>query len=197
VKAFEVNPKGGEKVMYVGILDKKTMIACASKKDFADAVARLNGTKSGGLKSTLVKDLLKTVNNKQSISMIATNGVLTKLAEKNPQAGNPQAKAVIDGLGKIDAFSAAITIQKDIDFQVGVNAKDEKTAKEFANVSNVGLGIAKAKLKEQVENNAQLAPVLDVVNTIRATTQGANLLIRGQISFETLEKLLQNLPTPN
>src|SRR5438132_362818 len=38
VKAFEIAPKD-EKTMYVGILNKKTMIACATKADFAEAVA--------------------------------------------------------------------------------------------------------------------------------------------------------------
>jgi hypothetical protein len=196
VKAFEVSPKD-EKTMYVGILNKKTMIACASKKDFEEAVARLDGRKSPNLKSEVVKELLGTVSNKQTISIVATSEVLGKLSENNPNAGNPQAKVALDGLKKIDGFSVAITIQKDIDFQVGVNAKDDKTAKEFANISNVGLGIAKAKLTEQAKDNAQLTPVLDVINTIRATTQGSNLLIRGQVSFETLEKLLQNLPGAN
>src|SRR5262249_40609347 len=94
VKAFEVTPKDKEdKTMYAGILNKQTMIACASKKDFAEAVARMDGSKTVNFKSELVKSLLNTVNNKQSISMIATSDVLTKISEKNPQAGNPQAKA--------------------------------------------------------------------------------------------------------
>lgn len=193
VKAFEVTPQD-EKTMYVGILNKKTMIACASKKDFEEAVARSKGTKKANFKSDVVKNLLSTINDKQSISMVATSEVLAKLSENNPQADNAQAKAALEGLKKVDGFSLAVTIQKDVDFQVDINAKDDKTAKEFANIANVGVALAKAKLTEQAKDNTQLAPVLDVVNTIRATTEGSNLLIRGQISFDTLEKLLANLP---
>ncbi len=196
VKAFEVTPKD-EMTLYVGILNKKTMIACAAKEDFEEAVARFNGSKKANFKSDLVKNLLKTVDDKQSISMVATSEVLAKLSEKRPNADNQGAKMALEGLKKMDAFSLAVTIEKDIDFQVGVNAKDDKTAKEFANLSNVGLGLAKTKLKELAENNEQIAPVLDVVNTVRATTQGSNLLIKGQISSETLQKLLANLPGTN
>jgi hypothetical protein len=196
VNTFELTQKD-EKTMYVGILGKKTMIACVAKSDFETAVARFNGNKTANFKSDLVKNLLSTVNDKQSISVVATSEILAKLSENNPNAGNPQAKAALDGLKKMDAFRVAITIQKDIDFQVGVNAKDDKTAKEFANISNVGLGFAKTQLKKQVEDNAQLAPVLDVIDTIRATAQGSNLLIRGQISSESLQKLLSLLPGTN
>src|SRR5262245_54456959 len=69
--AFEVTPKE-EKTMYVGILDKKTMIACVSKADFAEAVARQNGTKAGTFKAPVFKNLLQTTSNKQSISFVAT-----------------------------------------------------------------------------------------------------------------------------
>lgn len=165
IKAFEVAPKD-EQPMYVGILNNKTMIACATKKDLEVAVARLNGDKSPNFKSDLVKNLLGTVNDKQSISIVATSEILTKLSEDNPNAGNPQAKGALDQLKKMDAFSVAVTIQKDIDFQVGVNAKDDKTAKDFAAASNFGLGMAKAKLGELAKDNAQIAPVLDVVNTV-------------------------------
>jgi hypothetical protein len=196
VKAFEVTPKD-EKTMYVGILNKKTMIACATKKDFEEAVARSNDDKKPSFKSNLIKNLLSTVNDKQSISVIATSEIVAKLSENNPNAGNPQAKGALDQLKKMDAFSLAITIEKDIDFQVGVSAKDDKTAKDFANLSNVGLGVAKTQLKKLVENMEQLAPVLDVVETIRADAKGSNLLIRGQISSEALSKLLANLPGLN
>ena len=193
IKAFEISPMD-EKTMYVGILNKKTMIACATKKDFEEAVARSNGTTTPKFKSDTMKELLKTVNDKQSISMVATSALLIKLSENNPNAGNPQAKGALDQLKKMEGFSAAITIQKDIDFQVGVNAKDDKTAKEFAALGNAGVTFGKAALKEKAKDNAQLMPVLEVLETIRITSEGNNLLVRGQISFETLEKLLSNLP---
>ncbi len=193
VKAFAVSPKD-EKTMYVGILNKKTMIACATKADFEEAVARFNGSKAPNFKSDTVRTLLSTMNDKQSISMVATSGILTKLSENNPNAGNPQAKGALDKLKDVHGISAAITIQKDIDFQVGINAKDDKTAKEFAALGNAGVTFGKAALKEKAKDNDQLAPVLQVLETIRITSQESNLLLRGQISADALQKLLANLP---
>jgi hypothetical protein len=198
VKAFEVSPKE-EKTMYVGILNKKTMIACATKADFTEAVARFNGTKKASFKSDAVKTLLETVNNKQSLSMVATSTVLAKLAENAPQGGGDQAKQALELMKTMEGFTMALTVQKNIDFQAGANTKDAKTAGEYAGLVNLFINGAKAKVAEQAKNNNDEKSKLaaDILNTVRATTQGNNLMIRGQITFENLEKLLKNVPLPN
>jgi hypothetical protein len=195
INAFEVTPKD-EKTMYVGILNEKMMIACVTKADFAGAVARANGTKTSTFKAEVFKSLLQTTSTKQSISFVATSKILNKLAENNPNAGNDQAKMAMAALQQVDGFSAAITIEKNIDFQLGINAKDAETAQKFAGMANAGLLVAKAKVAEQAKQNEKLAPAVDVMNTLRADAKGPNLVIRGQITFEILEKLLQNLPNP-
>lgn len=197
VKAFEVSPKD-EKTIYLGVLNKKTMIACATKADFAEAVARLNGDKSPNFKSAVFKSLLETVNNKQSMSIVATGSMLAKLAEKAPEgAGGAQAAQAIAVLKQMDGFSAAVTIQKNIDFQLGVNTKDNETASKYAGLGNILIGAAKIKIGDEAKKNEKLVPAVEILNTIRVTAQDSNLVVRGQISFEALEKLLQNLPIPN
>ena len=52
------------------------------RSDFAEAVARLGGSKAGTFKSDSFKSLLETVNNKQSISFAATSKIMGKLATK-------------------------------------------------------------------------------------------------------------------
>ena len=195
VEAFEVTPKE-EKTMYVGVLDKKTMIACATKADFAEAVARNGGTKAGTFKSASIKSLMSTVNSKQSINFVATSKILAKLAENNPNAGNDQAKMAMAALEQVDGFSAAITIAKNIDFQLGINAKDAETAQKFAGMANAGLLVARAEIMKRAKDNDKIAPAVDVVNSIRANAKGPNVIITGQVTYEVLEKLLQNLPTP-
>jgi hypothetical protein len=195
IKAFEVAPEG-EKTIYIGVLDKKTMIAAATKADFADAVARFKGTKDSSLK-TEVKDLLKTVNSKQSINAIATSNILAKLSEKAPQGNNEQAKMAVAALNKLEGVSLAITVQKDIDFQVGVNTKDKETAESFATLGTVAIAGLKMSLADKAKNNEDLLPAVDVLKTLRATAKGTNLIIQGQISFETLTTLLKKLPINN
>jgi hypothetical protein len=194
-RAFEVTPKD-EKTMYVGVLDKKTMIASVTKADFTEAVARNKGTRPATFKTDVVKNLMASTSKKQSLSFLATSKVLAKLGENNPNANNDQAKMAMAALQQVEGFSAALTIQKDIDFQLGINAKDADTAKKIEGVVGAGLLIARGKVMELAKQNEKLAPAVDVVNSIRAVSKGPNLTITGQITFDALEKLLQNLPMP-
>lgn len=196
VKAFEVSTKD-EKTMYLGVLSKKTMIACVTKKDFAEAVARNEGNKGAAFKTDVIKKLITTVNSKQSISMVATSKILAKLAENAPQANGNQAQQALAFLKTMDGFSAAVTIQKDIDFQLGVNTMDAETAQKYAGIANLAIGVAKMKVAEEAKKNEKLAPAVDIVNSIRVTAQASNLVIRGQITFENLQKLMELIPQMN
>jgi len=193
-KAFEIAPKGGEKTVYIGILDKKTMIATGRKDEFADAVGRLAGTKKSSLKPE-VKAMLETVNNKQSISMIATGPMLLKMMQNAPQgaAGAQQAAAVLQ---QLDGVSASLTVQKNIDFQVAATAQDNKTAEDWAKKGNGGLAAARFLVAQQAMKNEKLTPVAEVLNTVKVSTQNRNVVVRGQVSFENLTKLLQMIPMP-
>jgi hypothetical protein len=52
------------------------------------------------------------------------------------------------------------------------------------------------KVAEKAKEDEKFKTAVDIVNTVRVTTQGPNLVIRGQVTFANLEKLLQNLPIP-
>lgn len=193
IKAYEVAPKD-EKTIYIGVLNKKTLIVAPSKADFSEAVGRLNGTKEPSIKAE-IKNLLDTVNAKQSLSVVATGTLLAKLAENAPQA-NDQAKAAAGFLQKLDGASVAITMDRNIDFQVGVTTPDNKTATDFANKANLFITVGKASVADKAKNDEKAAVALEVLNTMRASAQGNNLVVRGQVTFEALSKLLQNLPIP-
>jgi len=194
LKAFEISPQG-EKTIYIGVLSKKVMIAASSKADFADAAARLSGTKQSAMKAE-VKALMGTVNNKQSLSVIATSGAVAKLADLAPEGAGGQAKKAMAMMKDVDGFSIAVTIQKNIDLQLGVNMKDKDAAATSAFAVNAGVALFKGQFQQKAKEDKKFETAVEVLNSIRATAQGSNLMIRGQISFETLEKILQNLPIP-
>ncbi|MSU79938.1 MAG: hypothetical protein EXS16_17840 [Gemmataceae bacterium] len=194
-KAFEVSPKG-EKSMLVGVLNKKTLIACLTKKDFGDAVARSGAKGAGKFKSETVTNLLQTVTAKQSISFVATSKVLGKLAENAPE-GAPQAKMAVEAIKQMDGFSAAITIQKDIDVQLGLNMKDADTANKTAAGINFAITLFKGKVDDMAKGDEKAKVLADVMNTLRASSKGPNIVINARLTFENLGKLLQSLPLPN
>ena len=194
-KAFEITIED-QKTIYVGVLSKKIMIATTSKADYTEAVARLNGVKQAAFKAE-VRSLLKTTNNKQSISVLATSAVMTKLADKAPAGAGDQIKKAGEFLKGIEGLSMAITIEKNIDFQLGVNSKDEKSATDLANIAKFGIGVGKQSYVEKAKTDENAAVILAIINSVTTTVSGSNVLVRGQLTFENLEKLLQNLPGQN
>jgi|ERR1051325_1014803 hypothetical protein len=191
VKTFEISP-ANQKPMYIGILDNKTMIVTADRADYTEAIARYNGTKKAAFKADVIKSLIGAVNARQSISFVATSKVLAKLAENVP---NDKAKAVVAGI-EAEGYSIAITINRDLDIHLGLNAKDNETASKYGTLVNAGLKAAREKVAEKAKEDEKAKVALDILRTIEATTKGPNLTIRGQISFEHLDMILKNLPIP-
>ena len=194
-RAFEIQGKA-EKKMYVGILDAKTMILCGSKTDFAEAVDRFKGTKKAAFKADVVKGLLETISPKQSISMVATSNMMSRVADNAPQAG-AQAKAAVAAIQQVDGASIAITLQKDLEILIGVNAKDKETASKYSAIADAFLKAAREKVAEKAKENEkdeQVKLTLDILRTIQATTRGSNIIIQGRISYENLGAIIKLLP---
>ena len=196
VNAFEIAPKE-EKKMYIGILDKSTAIASATKEDFVEAANRHAANKKAAFKSESMRNLLETVNTKQSLSIVATSNIFAKLAENLPEgAQGDKLDKAMDILKQSNGFSAAITIEKDIDFLFGVDAKDKEAAKKLTGEIEGGIAAIKAFVAIQKKRNQDVGPLEDIVNTLKLTTTGNNLVVRGQVSFDLLSEILKSLPIP-
>src|SRR5207253_1867813 len=135
--------------------------------------------------------LLDTVNDKQSINFVGTGAALAKLIENLPV---PNGDAAAGALQNIDGISGAITIKKEVQFQLGVNAKDEAGAKKMAQDGTGMLLGVQFLVAQQAKQDAKFAPVVDIVKTLRITNQGSNVILRGTVSLDVIEKLMKNIP---
>ena len=79
-------------------------------------------------------------------------------------------------------------------FQLGMTTLDEETAKKAAAAANGGLFMVRTLAEQKAKEDANLLPLVDISKTLRITSQGNNLLLRGEITAENLERLLKNLP---
>lgn len=189
-KVLEIQAEG--KTFYAAMVSKTTILGSLSKEYFNKGLKRAAGTEQSTLKQN-VKDLLKTVNSKQSISGIATGAALSKALEDAPI---PNAQAIGPALAAIEGLSGALTIGKDVQFQLGVGTKDEETAKDFAQKANFGLIVAKGLVAQKAKEDMKLLPAVDILNTLRAEAKGSSLILRGEVSVENIEKLIKNF-NPN
>jgi len=189
-KIIEVSPPNGGKTGVIVMVNKNIILACSTKDRMRAALTRAEASERGKLKKEL-NSLLETTSPKQSISAVATGTALAKIMEKAPV---PNAQNAGDVLKNIDGLSGAITFAKDVQFQLGISAKDDNTAKNLAQQANLGLFMVKGLVAQKAKEDQKLLPLVDVANTLRATAQGASLLLRGEITLENLDKLIKSFP---
>jgi hypothetical protein len=184
---YEIAPPG-EKKVYATLLEGRALLAASSKEGLSDALARAAGTKKSEIKKE-IKELLETTNNKQSISFVATGNAINKLIEDAPIPNGNQFGPLLQ---QVSGMSGAITINKDISFQLGVGAGDEESAKKMAQGARFGLVFANALVQQKVKEDEKLAPVMDIMKTLKVTSQGNSVLLRGEVTMEVIMKLKDN-----
>ena len=184
---YEFAANSGNKA-FASVVDGKVLVVTSSAAGLSDALERLAGTKKANLKKEFAV-LLDTVNDQQSLNFVATGTALAKAAQ-NEQVPNGQAAAM--ALQNIDGLSGALTVTKEVQFQIGINARDEAGAKKMAQDGTGMLLGAQFLMAQQAKKDDKLAPLIDIVKTLRITTQGSNVLLRGNVSFDVVEKLMKN-----
>jgi hypothetical protein len=185
---FEIaDPRG--KTVYVAPAGSELILTAMSKPALTAALARVRANQAGSLPKGF-KALLETTNDKQSLSIAATGPALARLAENAP---NPN-EMVAGYLKSIDGLSLAVTLTKDMQFQLGINTTNKEAADQFAKMGNqvllMGRGFAAQKAKE----DPKFIPVVEIAQTLQIASQGSNVVLRGEVSYETLGKILKNLP---
>jgi hypothetical protein len=185
--SFEISPPGDKRI-YGVLLNSTTMAFCGSKQAMQGAIDRATGDKKGALKKE-VSTLLQGTNNKQSLNFVATGSALTKLASEAPGGAGQQAA---DLLKQINGVSGAITITKDVQLQVNVAAQTAEKAKEYATQAEQGLKIVSFLISNKASQDEKFQPLADAAGTLRATANGEILTIRGELSFDNIQKLMKN-----
>jgi hypothetical protein len=186
---FEI-PEPNGKTVYVGTVGKDVLLATASKEAFSATVAQLKSGKAPAL-SKGFNTLLQTTNDKQSLSIAATGPALARLAQNAPGGAGA---GIAEQFKSVDGLSVAVTLSKDVLFQVGINATDKEAAEQLAKLGNGFLIPIRGMIAQKAKEDPKFVPVGEVAQTLRIVNQGNNVVLRGEITFETLGKLLKNLP---
>lgn len=189
VNVFEITPKENEKTIYAGLISDSLLVAAPTREALTATIARVNGGKSAALKPGL-KKLIETTNAKQSFSFVATSEGLAKMAENAPQQ-NPGVGAALQ---TIEGMALSITLTKDIAFQLAGTATDADSAAEMAKKANGGIALAKLFIGQQAKNDEKLEMVVNVLDTLKISSQGQNVVLRGVVSQAVLEKAFSLIP---
>lgn len=189
-KLVEVTPPEKGDGMFVALAGDKVLVAGSTKAGLTTALARGAGNEKPKLKKEILT-LLETTSPKQSISAVASGKALAKLLE-SAKLPDGQAQAIAPALQAIDGLSAAITITKDLQFQIGIGTKDAETANNLAKGANFGILLIKGVVAQKAQEDQKLMPLVDIVNTLRVTTMSSSVLFRGEATLDNIDKLIKN-----
>jgi hypothetical protein len=185
VKVYEIGIPG-EKTLFASLVDDKHLVVSVTRDMLAEVVARNSGAKKATLKKEF-KTVLDATNAKQSLNFAATGAALTTGVKAAPKAP----KGVGEFLEKINGVSGAVTVKKDIEFQLNVAATNGETAQQIVQGGEIALGAAKLMVNQKAEADPKAKIAADVLNTFRVTSMGNNVVFRGELSVDVIERIFK------
>jgi hypothetical protein len=186
---YEIAPHG-EKRVFAALINATTLIAATTEEALADALARAAGTKKSDLKKEMRK-LLEATGDRQSVAFVSSGAALARVAEGIPI---PNSESTTAFLQTLDALAGGITLAKGIQFQLTFNAENDETAKKLTESANGALRILLTLVRQTAEKDEKMLPLVDVVKALRFINKGTEIFFQGELSLNTVEKLMQNFP---
>ncbi len=191
-EVYEVNPPGQDKTMFVTLASPSILLAAHSKSVLETAL----GQKEPDLKKE-VRDLLKTTSEQQSFNFVATGKAISNLAEKAAEHNpDPHTKQVADAaapvLKTLAGFTAAITVGKNINFQVGIGTKEKNAAEVLAKQINGLIMFGRGMVGASAQQDPKAQAAAEVMKTLQVSTEDTTVLVRGEIAAAVLEQAMKN-----
>jgi hypothetical protein len=174
--------QGNNQTVFAGFASRNTLLAAASKDYLIDGLKVKDATKVR-LKNKAFQELLSHMDEQQSFSFATVGEVLTKIPLLT------QFDAVKDLLPKISAVSGGFTITDGIKMEFAFNTKQTADAKLLKEKLDDGLTTANAFIGLAAIQKKELAPLMEIVKSIKLSARDSTVTIKGEVSADLLDKL--------
>ncbi len=181
------NPQGGEQTLFTGIAGKGTILAAPSKDYLVDALRVKPDATKAQLKSKAFQELLGRLDEQQSLAFA---GLVTEELLKSVPSELP----IGDVLKTVTAAAGGITLTDGIKLEIVVSTKEAADARSLKEKVGEGLNTGLALLALAAMNQKELAPLLEIVKSIKTTSKDNMVTIKGEVTGETLQKLAPKDP---
>jgi len=91
----------------------------------------------------------------------------------------------------IDAVTGGVTVGEDIKGKIHFTTRDADTAKKMAAQFEVGLARMHEEIAREAVRNKELAPVVEVVKTIKSTVDDQTITTEGKGTAASVEPLIK------
>jgi hypothetical protein len=180
-----VRPGLKNKPAYIALLDKRVLVAAQEKDLVIDALDKAKGRKKTALKSKELARLLEKANGKQSVWVAVLPSVVGKLLPVDDDS------SFKENLDKIEAISGGFTVEDELRLELALAVKDPEVARELSSEINDGINFLLTFVALTSRENKQLESALDALKTMKATTRGNAIILKGSVTAEMIEKAMK------
>jgi len=171
--------------LFVGIANKNTILAAASKDYLMDGLkVKEDATKGVALKNKAFAEMLGKMDDRQSLSIAVIGDVLTK----GQLATAPD--AIKDVLKQITAGSGGITVTDGIKVELSVSTKEAADAKNIKETLSNGLNLAVLAAAGLAAQQKELAVLVDFLKSVKVTSRDKIVSLKAELSGEDLGKII-------
>lgn len=182
-KLLEIKTPGDERPAYAALVDKNTIVFGSDKTVVLGSFDRAAGTKKPALKKDIAA-LIEKANQSQSMWLVAPGAVFAK----SPLAEDEKSKKILE---KVENLSVGFTLSEDFSMVTAIVTKTADSAKEISEELKNGLETLKGLLALVAGQQKELAPLVDVVGSIKVGTDNATVTLKSEVSKEMIEKSLK------
>ena len=185
VNVYEVRLPEQDQPLFVALPNETTLLVSPGKDYVADAIKRGKAKTPVELKNKSFQALLEKMDPKQTLALAAIGEALAK---------NPAGEGALNAaLAKIDALGGGITLTEDVKLELVVGAKTVQEARELKKTIDNGVtqGLLLVGLLAMKEE--KLAPVVDVLKSVRCNAKDKTVTIKAEVSAEVLQAIQKAL----
>ena len=172
-------PQAQGQTVTLAFIDGTAIVAAANQSLVLDALDKKAGKKKAELKKELIDQLAK-VNANQSVSVIMLESAL--------------ANAPVPALMKLTSITGGLTLTDELKAEFNLNTKNADDAKTIGEEARDGLNQAKAIVALMAAQQKQLAPLADILTSVKVNTKGNSISVIGGVSKQQLDELMKQIP---
>jgi hypothetical protein len=176
---YEVTAEGLPTSLFVALASRTTLLASSGKDYVIDAMKRKD---KPALKNKDFQGMVEKMDPRQSFSIAAVGSALAKADLPEP---------VKEAIESLDGLGGGITIGDDVHIELVANAKTAQAAKDVNDKISLGLNQGLALLALLATQQKDLAPIVDVVKTIKTSARDKTITLKGTITSELIEKAIK------
>ena len=186
---YEVNLPDLDTPFFVSLAGRDTLLVSPGKDYVVDALKKIGKNDKPALKSKEFQALLEKIDDRQSLSLAA---IKTKAVRDALDRAPGDVKDMID---KIQAVGGGLTLSDEVKLELAVTTKTTQEAKDLRDSVDAGLKLVLAALAafttNQGDGNPGLEFALEFAKSLRITSKGQAVILKGRLSSDLIEEALK------